>query len=44
MPINYVLFENHLTSDPTDYMAVVQPTSTAELEDVIERIIQQGLS
>jgi len=42
MPINYVLFENNLTSDPTDYMAMVQPTGTAELEDVIERIIQQG--
>jgi len=44
MPINYALFENNLTSDPTDYMAMVQPTGTAELEDVIERIIQQGLS
>ena len=42
MPINYTLFENNLTSDPTDYMAMVQPTGTAELEDVIERIIQQG--
>jgi len=42
MPINYVLFENQLTSDPTDYMAMVQPTGAAELDDIIERIIQQG--
>jgi hypothetical protein len=42
MPINYVLFENNLTSDPDDYMALVQPTGTADLEAVIERMIQQG--
>ena len=42
MPINYVLFENNLTSDPNDYMAMVQPSGTADLEAVIERMIQQG--
>ena len=42
MPINYVLFENNLTSDPDDYMAMVRATGTAELNDIIERIIQQG--
>jgi hypothetical protein len=34
--------ENHLTSDPDDYMAMVQPTNTAELEDIINRMIDQG--
>ena len=42
MSINYALFENSLTSDPGDYMALVQSTGTAELEDVIARMIQQG--
>jgi len=42
MTIDYVLFENHLTSDPDDYMAMVQPKGTAELEDIIERMIAQG--
>jgi hypothetical protein len=42
MPVNYALFENNLTSDPDDYMAMVQPTGTAELEDVIERMIERG--
>jgi len=42
MPINYALFENNLTSDPDDFMAVVQPAGTAELDAVIDRMIQQG--
>ena len=42
MPINYVLFENNLTSDPNDYVAMVQPTATATLDDAIERIVQSG--
>ncbi len=42
MPINYVLLENNLTSDPNDYMAAVQATRTAEMDDIIARIIQQG--
>ncbi len=42
MAIRYVLFENNLTSDPNDYMAMVQPAGTAELENVIERMIRQG--
>ena len=42
MPINYVLLENNLTSDPSDYMAAVQATRTAETDDIIARIIQQG--
>jgi hypothetical protein len=42
MSINYALFENHLTSDPDDYRALVQSNGTAELEDVIDRMIEQG--
>ena len=41
MTINYVLFENNLTSDPNDYMAIVQPTGTADLDDIIERIMDE---
>lgn len=32
MPIFYALFENHLTSDPDDYMAREVSTSSAEME------------
>ncbi|MCB9418639.1 MAG: DUF4469 domain-containing protein [Ardenticatenaceae bacterium] len=42
MPIQYALFENNLTSDPDDYMAMVQPVGTADLDMIIERMIQQG--
>ncbi len=42
MAIKYVLLENNLTADPDDYVAHVQPVGTADLETVIERIIQQG--
>jgi hypothetical protein len=42
MAIHYVLFENKLTSAPDDYMARVQPTGTAELDDVIDRMIDMG--
>jgi hypothetical protein len=42
MPIQYVLHENNLTSDPGDYAAMVQPSASAELEDVIERVIEGG--
>ncbi len=42
MPINYVLRENSLTPDPNDYTALVQPTATAGLEDVIERMMRRG--
>lgn len=40
--IVYIVLENHLTTDPDDYMAVVQPSGTATQEDVIEHIIQRG--
>jgi hypothetical protein len=42
MSISYVLFENNLTDDPNDYMAMVQPTGTAELDNVIQRMIERG--
>jgi len=42
MSINYVLLENRLTTDPDDYMARVQPVGTADMETIIERMIQQG--
>lgn len=42
MPIQYVLHENNLTSAPGDYAAMVQPSASAELEDVIERVIEGG--
>ncbi|MCB8983462.1 MAG: DUF4469 domain-containing protein [Ardenticatenaceae bacterium] len=42
MPIKYSLYENNLTSDPDDFMAFVQSSGTAELDAVIERMIQQG--
>ncbi len=40
--ITYVLVENHLTDDPNDHTAVVQPSGTATQDDVINHIIQQG--
>jgi hypothetical protein len=42
MPIRYVLFENNLTSDPNDFMAMAQSTGAADLDAVIARMIQQG--
>ncbi len=42
MSIKYVLHENHLTPDPDDFRASVQATDTADQNDVVDRIIQQG--
>lgn len=42
MTIYYALFENNLTSDPNDYMAMVQPVGTADLDTIIDRMVQQG--
>ncbi len=42
MSIKYVLHENHLTPDPDDFRALVQATDTADQDDVVDRIIQQG--
>lgn len=42
MSIHYSLRPNHLTDDPNDHMASVSPLRTAELEDVIQRMIERG--
>lgn len=42
MPINYALFENHLTTDPTDYTAQVKITSSVDLDGIVQRILDQG--
>jgi len=42
MTIHYALFENHLTSDPADYAAIVKPAGSADTEALIDRIVQQG--
>jgi len=40
--IKYSLFENHLTPDPDDQLAVVQPISTKSMEDVVDQMISRG--
>ena len=42
MTVQYVLHENHLTSDPEDYSARVQPAGSANEEIIIERMIERG--
>ena len=42
MPIQYALFENNVTSDPDDYMAVVDITSSAGGADLVQDILDQG--
>ncbi|WP_423128609.1 DNA-binding domain-containing protein [Gaoshiqia sp. Z1-71] len=42
MALNYALFENHLTTDPTDYMAVVQNQQSKTQDDVIDLMISRG--
>lgn len=42
MPLMYALFENHLTADPSDYMAVVQDLQSKTQEDVINLMISRG--
>jgi len=42
MAINYALFENHLTSDPDDYAASTQTNGTADLDQIAQRMIDQG--
>ncbi len=40
--ITHALLENHLTSDPDDYRAIVQSSGSATQADLIDHIIQQG--
>lgn len=42
MSLDYALFENHLTSDPNDYMAVVQNQQSKNQEDVIDLMVSRG--
>ncbi|MFV0378278.1 MAG: DNA-binding domain-containing protein [Mangrovibacterium sp.] len=42
MPLHFALFENHLTPDPTDYMAVVQDLPSKTQDDVINLMISRG--
>lgn len=42
MTLKYALFENHLTSDPDDYMAVVQNLQSKSQDDVIDLMISRG--
>ncbi len=42
MPIRYVLLKNALSDDPDDYAARVISYDSVGLEEVIERMVQQG--
>lgn len=42
MSLKYALFENNLTPDPNDYMAVVQPESSKTQEQVIDLMVSRG--
>ena len=42
MPITYVLRENRMTEDPNDYMASVVVNHSAEMKDVIDRMVTRG--
>lgn len=42
MTITYALHENHLTSDPNDYTAVVTAVGTLSTDDLIERMLNHG--
>ncbi len=42
MSINYSLIPNHLTDDPSDYMAVVQDQQTRTMDDIIDEMADRG--
>ncbi len=42
MATRFSLFPNHMTSDPGDYYAVVQPARTRTNDDIADRIVQMG--
>ena len=42
MPIQYALFENNLTADPDDYAATVQISGSADGDDLVQDIVDQG--
>ena len=42
MPIQYALFENHVSADPDDYAATVQTSGSADGDALVQDIIDQG--
>ena len=42
MAIHYVLYENHLTPDPTDYAARVKTLDTVDLPLIVEDCYELG--
>ncbi len=42
MAIKFALFKNYLTSDPDDYMAVVQNQQVFTREDIVKDMIERG--
>ncbi len=42
MVISYSLFENHLTSDPDDYLARVTSQGTADQDTLVDDVIKRG--
>jgi hypothetical protein len=42
MSIKFSLIPNHLTDDPSDYMAVVQDQQTRTMEDIIDEMADRG--
>lgn len=42
MALHYATFENNLTSDPNDYMAVVQAEDSKTRENIIDEMISRG--
>ena len=42
MPIHYALFENNLTSDPSDFAAIVQSVASVDLDGVVDRMVERG--
>ncbi|MFV0376512.1 MAG: DNA-binding domain-containing protein [Mangrovibacterium sp.] len=42
MPLHFALFENHLTPDPTDFMAVVQNLPSKTQDDVMNLMVSRG--
>ncbi|MCW9705498.1 DNA-binding domain-containing protein [Fodinibius salsisoli] len=42
MSLKYALYPNYLTTDPNDYMAIVQDQESHEIEDIIDLMISRG--
>jgi len=42
VPIEYALFENNITADPDDYAAIVQISGSADGDDLVQDMVDQG--